>query len=113
VPPRNRITRVNDILEALERIERYSEQLRLEGLQNDDRTRDAIVWNFAVIGEAARLIPLEVEERYPGIPWAKMRGMRNVLMHEYFGIDDQIILETVTSDLPPLKKRLREVVENQ
>ena len=65
------------------------------------------MWNLAVLGEAVRGIPDEVQAAHPEIPWAKMRGMRNVLVHEYFGIDDQIVWATATLNVLPLAAPLR------
>lgn len=62
-----------------------------------------------VIGEAARHIPSHLQERYPQVPWAEMRAMRNVLSHEYVGISLPILWQTITGDLPALEKTLREI----
>lgn len=62
-----------------------------------------------MIGEAARLIPAEIERRHPVVPWARMRGMRTVVVHAYFGVDDAILRETATRNPPPLAERLREI----
>jgi len=57
----------------------------------DRKARDAVSWNLTVLGEAVRGVPDEVQASHPEIPWGKMRAMRNLLVHEYFGIDDQIV----------------------
>ena len=69
MPPREWRLRLEDILDAIEKVERYTRGLDGNAFTEDERTRDAVIWNSAVIGEAARLIPSEVEERYPDIPW--------------------------------------------
>mgnify|MGYP002735375362 CR=1 FL=1 len=111
MPPREWLLRLSDILAALSRVADYTAGMDLAAFTADARTRDAVVWNFAVIGEAARLIPTEIEARFPDVPWASMRGMRNIVIHEYFGIDVEIVWETATRNLPPLGSMLREVIE--
>jgi len=112
VPPRDWLVRLDDILGAIAKIERYTAGLDLAAFVNDERSRDAVVWNFSIIGEAARLVPSDVEARFPDVPWAAMRGMRNVVVHEYFGIDVEIVWETATRNLPALASRLRQILDD-
>lgn len=111
MPPREWLVRLEDILEAISKIASYTTGLDLAAFEADERTRDAVVWNFAVTGEAARLVPSEIVARFPDVPWASMRGMRNIVIHEYFGIDVEIVWETATRNLPALEPRLRQIVE--
>ena len=67
---------------------------------------------MAVIGEAARKLPEEVTVRYSSIPWRKMGDMRNIVIHEYFGIDTKILWETIENELPPLVKRLNDIMSD-
>jgi uncharacterized protein with HEPN domain len=112
VPPRDWRLRVRDILRAAERIQSYTSGLSQERFAADDKTLEAVSFAFIVIGEAASHVPQEVCERAGGVPWAKMRGMRNVVAHEYFGIDPEVVWETATRDIPsivePLKRLLGE-----
>ena len=70
-------------------------------------TIDAVVRNLEIIGEAANNIPEETTDKYPEIPWREMISMRNKVLHEYFGVDEEILWQTITNDLPPLKKQLK------
>lgn len=94
--------RVQDILDAVRRIATYVDGLSAEAFYADQRTIDAVVRNIEIIGEAARHVPDSVRVRSPGIAWAQMRGMRNVLIHEYDAVDVELVWETVVHDLPPL-----------
>ncbi|AFH38438.1 HepT-like ribonuclease domain-containing protein [Thermus thermophilus] len=101
---------LQDMLESLEKIERYTAGLTFERFAQDDRTVDAVVRNLEVIGEAARQIPSEVRERYPEVPWRRVIGLRNVVVHEYFAVDVEIVWTVVRQSLPELKEALRRMM---
>lgn len=113
MPPREWRMRVEDILGSIEKISRYTAGMTFEAFQSDDRTVDAVIRNFQIIGEAARHIPPEVESRFPAVPWIEMRGMRNIVIHEYFGIDLPIVWKTLENRLPQLAEQLRGVLDSQ
>lgn len=102
--------RLEDILEAVAKMERYTTGMDFEAFKGDERTVDAVAWNFQVIGEAARYVPEEVQERHPEVPWDKMRGMRNLLVHAYWTISMSIMWQTSKDDLPPLVPLLRAIL---
>ena len=104
---------IEDILEAIEAIVQYTTGLDLDGFAADRRTVDAVIWNFALIGEAERHAPPDVQARYPVIPWARMQGMRNVLIHDYRNTNLTVVWETARDDLPPLVSLLREILERE
>lgn len=100
---------INDILEAVEKIEKYVHDKSYEEFQKDEKTKDAVVRNLEIIGEAVRNIPEDFKEKYPDVDWNGAAGMRDKLIHEYFGVSFLIVWETTKSDLPPFKKRLMEI----
>ena len=104
--------RIRHILEAIESVHSYTEGMDDDAFRADERTVDAVIRKFAVIGEAARHVPAEVQKAYPHIPWRQMRAMRNLLVHEYDRVDPDVVFETVRTDLPDvvvsLKKLLRD-----
>ncbi len=112
MPSREWRLRVEDMLEAIGRIEEFVQGIDLDAFLKDRKTSDAIVRNLEIIGEAARNVPDDVTSRYPGVPWKKARDMRNVLAHAYFGVDLPTVWKTIQGDLPPLKTRLREVLRS-
>ena len=103
--------RVWHMLDAIARIQAYTDGLSIEALAKDDKTVAAICWQFAVIGEAARQIPPAVEQRYPQVPWSQMRGLRNAIVHGYDVVNLDILWDTVTIDLPPLALALKQVLD--
>lgn len=107
MPPREWRLRVEDILDAIAKIERYVHGLTFDQFEADEKTIDAVVRNLEVIGEAGRHLMANSEGLPEAIPWADVAGMRNILVHEYFGVDLRIVWQTVTTDLPSLKSELR------
>lgn len=99
--------RIGDILEAIARVEQYVEGMTFERFAADKKTVDAVIRNLTVIGEASAHVPAEWCGRAPEIPWQEMRGMRNIVVHEPFGVSLEILWETVRNDLPPLAEPLR------
>lgn len=109
--PRDWRVRIDDILEAIRTIRGYTEGMTYDSFSADLKTVHAVVHNFTVIGEAATAVPEDIRARHPELPWDKMRTMRNVLVHVYFGIRRDIVWETVQSDLPPLVPLLERLLE--
>jgi len=76
----------------------------------DQKTIDAVVKNFIVIGEAASNLPDDFIEQHPDLPWREMRDMRNIMVHEYFGVDNLIVWDTVKKNLPPVLPLLKQLL---
>lgn len=94
--------RIQDILEAIAKIQDYTRGFSLGEFERDAKTADAVVRNLIVIGEAARHMPEEIVARHPDIPWRLMADLRNLAVHEYFGVRLVTIWQTLREDLPPL-----------
>lgn len=103
---------LDDILDATEKIERYTENLNFEEFEDDAKTADAVLRNFEVIGEAAKNVPDAVRDEYDDIPWAEMAGMRDKLIHGYATVDLEIIWRTVENDIPPLHSQIAALRED-
>lgn len=105
--------RLNDILDALENVSRFirskSEALFLQ----DELLRYAVAQQLAVVGEAAARISPELRQRYPSVPWTGIIGFRNVVVHEYFGIDWPLVWLTVTEQAPELRIQIAEVMRKE
>lgn len=101
--------RFEDIIEALDRIFCYVKDLDYDGWIKDQKTIDAVIRNLEIIGEAAANVPREIQDLYADIPWYQMKGMRNILIHEYFGVDNDVLWNTIKKDLPVLKEKLQAV----
>lgn len=111
MPPRAWPLRIEDILGALAKIERYTAGMSFDAFAADELTSDAVLRNIEIIGEAARHVPPAVQNRFPAIPWGKMQSMRNVVIHVYDEVSLTIVWDTIQVDLPPLVPLLRAVLE--
>ncbi len=101
-----------DILEAMDKIERYIKGLTYETFARDEMVVDAVIRNLEIIGEASRNIPEDVRGRYPAIPWKRMIGLRNIAIHEYFGVDLSIVWQIITRNLPGTKPMIVEMLKD-
>jgi uncharacterized protein with HEPN domain len=102
--------RVRDILAALQAIADYTDGMTFDEFVGDPRTMDAVVRNLMTMGESIRWIPEPILDAHPAVPWRTLRGVRNVIVHEYFGVDPEILWQTVRGDLPPLEADLEAVL---
>ncbi len=111
-PERNWRMRVEDILACIGKIKEYTRGMTYEQFSADGKTVDAVIRNLEIIGEAAGYIPLEIQEKYPELAWLEMRGMRNIMAHEYFGVSLPIIWRAIEQDLSPLENGLNNLLKS-
>ena len=102
--------RLLDILEAIERTEKYTEQGR-SAFEQDELVQVWTLHHLQIIGEASRSLDPEFRDQFPEIPWAEIIGMRNILVHQYFEIDTDLVWSVVERDLPVLKKTIQSILE--
>jgi uncharacterized protein with HEPN domain len=102
---------VQDILGCIHNIQSFVAGLTAEAFANDPKTIRAVAFEFSVMGEATRAIPESVRQQHPEVPWEQMQGMRNVIIHEYFRIDEEVLWNTIHLDLPPLVPVLEKLVQ--
>jgi len=102
---------LKDILEAMEAIERFTEGIDFKTFSQDDMRSSAVIRKFEIIGEAAKHIPEPIKQKYPDIPWKGMAGFRDRLIHFYFGVKYELVWETIQVELPALKHRLKQILE--
>ena len=98
---------LEDILQSIKKIEKYTRGADLHKFQDDELVVDAVVRNLAIIGEAAKHIPPQIKKKLPDIEWKKLSGLRNILIHEYFGVDSQILWDIVANKIPALKEKIQ------
>jgi uncharacterized protein with HEPN domain len=101
--PRDSRVHLEDILGAIGKIKKYTKGLSKQGFAADDKTLDAVVRNLEVIGEAVKRLPADLRAREPGAEWQKIAGLRDILIHQYFGIDTDILWDIIQNKLPALE----------
>lgn len=112
MPPRDWAFRVQDILAAIEKIQRFTTGIEFKVFEDDEELLDAVVHNLTVIGEAANHIPAEIAARHGEIPWRQMIDLRNFSVHAYWNLRPSVIWNTIQNDLPPLIEPLRKVLQD-
>jgi uncharacterized protein with HEPN domain len=104
--------RLLDIREAIERIEKYTAAGR-QAFEGNELVQTWVLHHLQIIGEAARALSSQCKARQPDIPWEKINGMRNILVHHYFGIDTEIVWAAVENELPKLKIGLLQMIDRE
>lgn len=108
---RDNLLLVQDMLEAALKIESYTLNYCFDDFINDDKTSDAVVRNFEIIGEAASRVNPDFQDENSGVPWKKLKGYRNRLIHEYFGVDYKIVWDIIQDELPDLIGEIRAILD--
>jgi uncharacterized protein with HEPN domain len=103
---------LEDVLESIQRINSYVAGLDQDRLEADQLRLDAVVRNLEVIGEAVKRLPQALTDRHSGIEWRKIAGLRDLLIHHYFGIDVGIIWNVVQTKLPNFERQIRDILKN-
>lgn len=103
---------LEDMIEAANKIERYTDGMDYEIFIEDEKTVDAVVRNFEIIGEAANRLGSDFHESHPEIVWNRIRGFRNRIVHHYFGIDYEIVWSIIKNDLGSLRDHLVDLLKN-
>ena len=106
------IIRLEHIIQAIERIKRYTLGKRFDDLVKDDMMYYAVVKNNEIIGEAANLLTNEFKSEHPDTQWKLITGMRNYIVHEYYQVDNTVIWDVIQNDLPYLESQIKDYLKN-
>jgi uncharacterized protein with HEPN domain len=104
---------LRDMLDNANRAMQFTEGMNFEAFSKDEKTIYAVIRAVEIIGEATRNIPEEIRAKYPEIPWRDVSNMRNKLVHRYFGINLEVIWQTLKEDLPTLEDTLQEIIRRE
>lgn len=99
------------IIDAINQIQDYVRKVGYKEFSSNRMIQDAVIREIEIIGEATKNLPAQIREKYPAVTWKEMAGMRDKLIHSYFGVDLDAVWDTVNEDLPSLKKKIKEIIE--
>ena len=102
---------VKDILDCISKIEEFVKDISYDDFVNDDKTSSAVVRKLEVIGEATKNIPKEIRQKYKELPWSDMAGMRDKVIHFYFGVDYEVVWKVIKERLPEIKPYIEKIME--
>jgi uncharacterized protein with HEPN domain len=108
---RNILLLLDDILKSIQKIQKYINGKTYNDFIADDLLIDAVIRNLEVIGEATKSIPISFRKKYPAVEWKKIAGLRDILIHEYFGIDYELLWDIVKNKIPELNYQITKIVE--
>lgn len=103
---------LDDILESIGRIEEYTKEINEERFLKDVPIQDAVIRRLEIIGEAVKNIPQDIKVKYSDIPWKEIAGTRDIITHEYFGVNLARIWKTIKEDILPFKKQIEKILED-
>lgn len=110
---KNNLIFIEDILDSIADIEKFLKDYNIDDLKNDKKTLYAVIRCFEIIGEASKNIDNEFKEKYHNLPWKEMSGLRDKLIHAYFGVDINLLWNTIKNNLPKLKSDLINIIKEQ
>lgn len=103
---------IDDILISIDMIEKFVDGIDFDKFSRDDKTNYAVARALEIIGEAVKKIPRDIRKEYKDMPWKEIAGMRDKLIHEYFGVNKNVIWSTIKEDLPKIKPMFEKISKN-
>ena len=106
------LARLLHVLDSIEEIKQYTHDAEFEDFEDQSMMKNACIRQLEIIGEACNRISEEIRQKYPQIEWSQIVGLRNILIHQYFGVDDKVIWDIIKQDLVDLESKIKEIVQD-
>ena len=103
---------LNDIYDSVNKGITFIKEMTYEDFSKDEKTQFALIRVIEIVGEASKKIPADVKDQSQEIPWREISGMRDLLIHDYFGVNIQVVWETAKNDLPELKEKIQKLIQD-
>ena len=104
---------IQDIIESIHRIISYTENISYDKFLKDYKSQDAVIRNLEILGEAVKLLSVKIKEKYPHIPWKDITGTRDKLIHDYFGVNIDIVWDIVKTEIPKILPEVEKILTNK
>ena len=104
---------IQDIIESIHRIISYTEKFSYDKFLKDYKSQDAVIRNLEILGEAVKLLSVKIKEKYPHIPWKDITGTRDKLIHDYFGVNIDIVWDIVKTEIPKILPEIEKIPTNK
>lgn len=108
---RDYIVYLNDIIKCIKKIEKYTKGITIKQFIENELIQDGVIRNLEIIGEAVKKLPIDMRHKYTDVEWKKIAGLRDILIHDYFGVDLEIIWDVIENKVPKLKFTVQHIIE--